>query len=61
MLALANDYRMALVGDPGRRFLWVLARAPQLPAAHLQALVTLAAEQGYPVLDLHVVGSRNAE
>jgi len=60
IIALASDYSMALVGDPGRRFLCVLARAPQLPAAHLQALVTQAAEQGYPVMGLHVAAAPDA-
>jgi apolipoprotein D and lipocalin family protein len=40
-------YEVALVGHPSRRFLWILARRPKLPAAQLRALVQVAAERGY--------------
>lgn len=49
VIALAPDYSSALVGDRSRRYLWVLARTPQLPAADYEALLRIAAEQRYPV------------
>ena len=37
ILALADDYRWVLVGEPDRKFGWVLSRTPSLPAADLEA------------------------
>jgi apolipoprotein D and lipocalin family protein len=42
-------YRVAVVGDPNRRFLWLLARDRQLSAAQQAQLVEIAAAQGFPV------------
>lgn len=55
ILHVDASYQVALIGDPNRRFLWVLSRHPELPAEQLQALIQLAAERGYPVdrLQLH--------
>lgn len=37
VIALDDDYQWALVGTPDRRFLWILARQPQLdPAVYAQ-------------------------
>ncbi|PXW94155.1 apolipoprotein D and lipocalin family protein [Sphaerotilus hippei] len=47
VLALDPDYRWALVGEPGRRFGWVLSRTPVLPAADLEAALARAAALGY--------------
>ncbi|MEC5399917.1 lipocalin family protein [Uliginosibacterium sp. H1] len=48
VLALSPDYRYALVGTPGRDYLWVLSRTPTLPAEVTQALLLEAAAMGYP-------------
>ena len=53
VLFVDPDYKMALVGDPRRDFLWVLAREPQLRDADLAALVALARDEGYAVDRLH--------
>ena len=47
ILALGPDYRWVLVGEPGRRYAWVLARTPRLEAAALDALLARAAELGF--------------
>jgi apolipoprotein D and lipocalin family protein len=47
VLALAPDYRWALVGEPGRRFGWVLSRTPQLAPADLEAALARAEAMGY--------------
>lgn len=47
VLALAPDYRWALVGEPGRRFGWVLSRTPQLAPADLEAALAQAEALGY--------------
>jgi apolipoprotein D and lipocalin family protein len=47
ILALDPDYRWVLVGEPGRKYAWVLARSPQLDDATLEALLTRAAALGF--------------
>ncbi len=52
VIQLADDYRYAVVGEPGREFLWVLARETQLSAADWTAIETRLKEQGYDPLRL---------
>lgn len=47
VLDLDPDYRWVLVGEPSRRYAWVLARAPQLDAATLDSLLAKAAALGF--------------
>ena len=47
-----NDYTWALVGDPSRRFLWVLARDGRLKDATYRHILQRASEQGYDVAQL---------
>ncbi len=51
VLALAPgnppDYGWALVGEPSRRFGWVLSRSPQMAAADLEAALAQAESLGY--------------
>jgi apolipoprotein D and lipocalin family protein len=47
VLALAPDYRWALVGEPGRQFGWVLSRTPQLAPADLEAALARADTLGF--------------
>ena len=42
-------YRVAVVGHPNRRHLWVLARRRHIGERELQSLVAFAAERGFPV------------
>lgn len=55
ILHLDPGYTVALVGSPGRHFLWVLARQRCLPEQDLQALVDIARAQGFPVEQLQIV------
>ncbi len=52
IIALDKDYRTVVVGEPGRDYLWILAREPRLAEDEYQALVSLAEEKGFPVDDL---------
>jgi apolipoprotein D and lipocalin family protein len=52
IIAVADDYRYALVGTPDRQSLWVLSRTPQLDEASYQHLVAKANEQGFDVTRL---------
>jgi len=47
IIALDPEYRHALVGTPGRQFLWVLSRTPRLETEVLQALLADAKAQGF--------------
>jgi apolipoprotein D and lipocalin family protein len=49
VLELTPDYGAALVGDPSRKYLWILARTPNPDEATYQQLVSTAAAQGFDV------------
>ena len=47
IIGLDDKYRWAVVGNPNRKYLWILSRTPQLPDDQLQAALAVAAAQGY--------------
>ncbi|GAA5167459.1 lipocalin family protein [Viridibacterium curvum] len=47
VIALDPDYRWALVGGPGRDYLWILSRSPQMDDATYAAITAKAVEQGF--------------
>jgi len=47
VIQLAADYSWAVVGEPSRRYAWVLAREPQLSEATLAAIMAKLEQQGY--------------
>jgi apolipoprotein D and lipocalin family protein len=49
LIELAPDYTSAVVGDPARDYLWILARTPRLDASTFDSLAARAAEQGFDV------------
>ncbi|GAB1596780.1 lipocalin family protein [Lysobacter claricitrinus] len=49
VVALDDDYRWAMVGSPGRDYLWILARDRVLDAGVRERLVERARAMGYPV------------
>jgi apolipoprotein D and lipocalin family protein len=49
VLELDPDYRWAMIGEPGRDFLWVLSRQPVLPQDTLESLLGRAREMGFAV------------
>ncbi len=54
VLDLDADYRWAVVGGPTRKFLWVLARDPQLDPEVFEGIKARAAARGYAVERLWV-------
>jgi len=44
---LADDYSYAVVGHPGRDYLWILARAPAMAEATFQGIVARLQATGY--------------
>ncbi|HYF57881.1 MAG TPA: lipocalin family protein, partial [Burkholderiaceae bacterium] len=49
VLELDPDYRWAMVGDPGREYLWLLSRSPVLQQDVLEGLLGRAREMGFAV------------
>lgn len=52
VLALADDYRWAVVGSSTMSYLWFLHRAPQAPAADWAAMEAVAKSAGYDLAQL---------
>ncbi|KAI4376741.1 hypothetical protein MLD38_014468 [Melastoma candidum] len=53
ILYLDPDYKVALIGQPSRRYLWILSRQPRLDEEMYNFLVQKAVEDGYDVSKLH--------
>lgn len=47
VLDLDPDYRQVLIGEPGRKFAWVLSREPSMSDEQLQRLLDKAAVLGF--------------
>ena len=47
VLHLSADYHVAIIGEPSREYLWILARSPTLPEAEYQALMPKVRAAGY--------------
>ena len=47
IIDLAEDYSYAVVGHPGRDYLWILARRPTIDAATYEGIVARLQLQGY--------------
>lgn len=52
VFALDPDYRWAMVGNPNRKYLWVLSRTPVLPKEQLEFALKRASEQGFNLDEL---------
>jgi apolipoprotein D and lipocalin family protein len=64
IIDLADDYAYAVVGHPGRDYLWILARTPTMAEATYQGIVERLRAKGYEtsrlVRTLQVAGPRPA-
>lgn len=47
VIGLDPDYRWAVVGAPGRDYLWILSRTPQMAPGDYAAAVAIAAREGF--------------
>lgn len=52
VLGLDPEYRWAVVGNPNRKYLWLLSRTPQLPPPLLAAALASASAQGFDLSQL---------
>ena len=47
-----EDYRVALVGHPQHKYLWLLSRTPEVDQQTRDKLLEIAREQGYVTSEL---------
>ncbi len=59
IIGLDTDYQWAVVGNPNRKYLWILSRTPSLPERALQAAQKAATEQGYDLRQLDYTQQQN--
>lgn len=52
VIGLDPEYRWALVGEPGRKYLWILSREPKMDDALYERILGLARDQGYDVASI---------
>jgi apolipoprotein D and lipocalin family protein len=52
VVGLDDDYRWAVVGNPNRKYLWILSRTPRLPADDLERALQAAGNQGFDLTQL---------
>ena len=52
VIELAPDYSHALVGEPGRKYLWILSRTPRMDEETYRRLSERAASEGFDVTKL---------
>jgi len=55
VIALDNNYNYALVGDPSRKYLWILSKSSTLDSSTYTTLVSIAKENGFNVENLMMV------
>ncbi|XP_055822878.1 temperature-induced lipocalin-1-like [Solanum dulcamara] len=53
VLYIDDDYQYALIGQPSKKYLWILCRKPHLDEEIYNQLVEKAKEVGYDVSKLH--------
>ena len=49
VIDLDPDYRYAVVGEPGRKYAWIMSRSPELDRATYEAILARVAAKGYDV------------
>jgi apolipoprotein D and lipocalin family protein len=54
VIGLDPDYRWAVVGEPSRRWLWVLSRTPKLEQAEFDKALGIARANGYDLGPLRI-------
>ena len=51
-MALDSNYKYALIGNPNRKYLWILSRTPSLEKSRLDSLKSIAEKNGYDLSSL---------
>jgi apolipoprotein D and lipocalin family protein len=60
VIDLDPQYQLAAIGEPSRRYLWILARTPTVEAASYRALLSRLRQLGYDVNRLEVSAAQAA-
>jgi apolipoprotein D and lipocalin family protein len=47
IIGLDPEYRWAVVGEPSRKYLWILSRSPQMDESDYRRAVSIVRERGY--------------
>jgi apolipoprotein D and lipocalin family protein len=47
IIGLDPEYRWAVVGEPSRKYLWILSRSPQMDESDYRRAVSIVREKGY--------------
>lgn len=55
---LDDDYETTVIGVPGRRYAWIMARTPHLPEERLAELVSVLRDTGHDLSRLRMVPHR---
>ena len=55
ILYLDSGYQFAVVGEPSRKYLWLLARTPKIDEANKAKMLTAASDNGYDLAKLEYV------
>ncbi len=55
---LTPDYTQTIIGRSQRDYVWIMARTPVIPAADLEAMLSLLADEGYDVSRIQRVPQR---
>ena len=55
IMCLDNDYKYVLVGDPARRYLWILAREKKMEETTYKMLIQKAVDNGYDIKPIIMV------
>jgi apolipoprotein D and lipocalin family protein len=60
VVGLSPDYRWAVVGSPGRDYLWLLSRTPAMAPGDYDAAVAIARREGFDTSRLRPTVRRGA-
>jgi apolipoprotein D and lipocalin family protein len=52
IIDLAADYSFAVIGEPDRKYLWILSRTPSMDVSTLQGILDRAKQKGYDLTGL---------
>ena len=52
IILLADDYRYAVIGEPDRKYLWILSRTPSIEEPLFQDILSRVKQAGYDVSTL---------
>jgi apolipoprotein D and lipocalin family protein len=57
IIDLDPDYQWAVIGEPSRKYFWILSRTPQLDPATFAAITARARAQGYDLSKLIIANN----